>query len=100
MSPKRKLFLLGWALIFASFLGFELWAAFDGSDNTVPLTVALWTYVNPNILFLGLGGLFLWFTYHMIKTYEKPKPARDGKPLIKKGTDTHGTGKGRPLPPK
>jgi len=100
VTQRRRFWLIGWLVIVLTFIGYEMAAVLDHSNDTVPLTQAIRIYVNANLFFAFLGALFLWFVFHMLITYLKPPPTRSGNSRIKKGTDTRGTGKGRPLPPK
>ena len=77
MTQRRRFWLIGWLVICLTFVVYELVAVLDHSNDTVPLTQALHAYVNPNLFFLFLGALFLWFTFHMLITYQHPRKPRN-----------------------
>jgi cytochrome c biogenesis protein CcdA len=68
-------------VLFVAFLGWELFAAFDDSPATWPLTQVVVTYVPAS---LGLGGIALfagWLVFHFVAAYRSRGTDR-GEPMI------------------
>lgn len=63
----------GWRIGFlgvtALAIGAELWASFDGNDQTEPWTDLIVAYVPGEVTALAIGGLATWLAVHFIKRY-------------------------------
>lgn len=68
----------GWRWAFlgltAVVLGMEVWAGFDGNDQTDPWTDLLVAYVPMEVTFAAIGALVLWLPTHFaIRYWRKAK---------------------------
>lgn len=61
---KRSAWRWAFLSLTAVVLGMELWAGFDGSDQTDPWTDMIVTYVPGEVTAVAVGGLSLWLVVH------------------------------------
>lgn len=59
-------------------IGLELWASFDGSDETEPWTSLIVTYVPDEVAFAAIGALVLWLPIHFYRRYKRKNQSAQG----------------------
>lgn len=57
-------------------IALELWASFDGNDETDPWTDLLVAYVPEEVTFAAIGALALWLPLHFWRRYRQREGTR------------------------
>ena len=67
----NKKFTFGFLAITALTIGWELFAVFDGNDETWPWTALIATYIPFEIGFPLISAFSVWLIIHFWKAYKK-----------------------------